>query len=161
MNTQPGDDDGVTGIVYVLHLEPACRHARTTSAGPPATSASASRSAFMAPVRRLSARPSPTLTSRGRDPAGQPNAWTAPRALAQDHAVLPDLPHAPRRAALTSPGRACPWKAGRDCRTRARPGAARACAVGPVLPRHAPAQVDGPRTRNSKGASDVTEHRAA
>jgi len=27
MNTQPGDDDGVTGIVYVLHLEPAYRHA--------------------------------------------------------------------------------------------------------------------------------------
>jgi hypothetical protein len=31
MNTQPGDDDGVTGIVYVLHLEPASRHAPHTS----------------------------------------------------------------------------------------------------------------------------------
>jgi hypothetical protein len=28
MNAQPGDDDGVTGIVYVLRLEPAYRHAR-------------------------------------------------------------------------------------------------------------------------------------
>jgi hypothetical protein len=27
MNTQPGDDDGVPGIVYVLHPEPAYRHA--------------------------------------------------------------------------------------------------------------------------------------
>lgn len=27
MNTQPGDDDGVPGTVYVLHLQPAYRHA--------------------------------------------------------------------------------------------------------------------------------------
>jgi hypothetical protein len=28
MNTHPGDHDGVTGTVYVLHLQPAYRHAQ-------------------------------------------------------------------------------------------------------------------------------------
>jgi predicted GIY-YIG superfamily endonuclease len=28
MNAHPGDDDGVHGVVYLLHLEPAYRHAR-------------------------------------------------------------------------------------------------------------------------------------
>lgn len=28
MNAHPGDDDGVLGTVYVLHFEPAYRHAR-------------------------------------------------------------------------------------------------------------------------------------
>jgi hypothetical protein len=112
MNAHPHDQDGQVGTVYVLHFEPAYRHARHYLGWARDVDARVAEhlAGSASPLVRAAVLAGATGHARRALP-GVTTARTAPEALAQDRTVLSDVPRPARRrpetpttgAAMTRP----------------------------------------------------------
>ncbi len=103
MNPHPGDDDGGPGTAYVLHLEPAYRHARHYvgwTAGDVDERVAIHLQGSGSPLIRAAVAAGVSVHVAA---TGEPLPRAAAETLAQHRSVLPDVPGAPRRSrALTA-----------------------------------------------------------